>query len=255
MIIRFLATGAIVCGFAAMEGCSSGMDDDAPQDAPSSPGPISFGYDFASGDGSGWQAVFSDFAPAQAPTMELESGVRSLPPELGPGAAYFVQSNNHSDDAFMLLYRRVGAAEGLVPGAGYRVKLAIVIASDAPRGCSGVGGAPGEGVTLKIGAVSHEPHVVLATEGGEHFQVDLDKGNQAVGGADMSVAGNVANNAGPEECASHTFHAFSRVHEHATPVTATASGDLWLLVGTDSGFEGTTQLYYQRIDVTLTPAT
>jgi len=28
---------------------------------------------------------------------------------------------------------------------------------------------------------------------------------------------------------------------------------LWLLVGTDSGFEATTALYYQRIEVTLTP--
>jgi len=28
---------------------------------------------------------------------------------------------------------------------------------------------------------------------------------------------------------------------------------LWLLVGTDSGFEALTGLYYQRIDVTLTP--
>ena len=31
-----------------------------------------------------------------------------------------------------------------------------------------------------------------------------------------------------------------------------AMGALWLLVGTDSGFEGLTALYYQRIEVTLT---
>jgi hypothetical protein len=36
-------------------------------------------------------------------------------------------------------------------------------------------------------------------------------------------------------------------------VNANASGELWLLVGTDSGFEGTTALYYQRIDVRLVP--
>jgi hypothetical protein len=34
-------------------------------------------------------------------------------------------------------------------------------------------------------------------------------------------------------------------------VKSSASGDLWLLVGTDSGFEGQTELYYQRIDVHL----
>ena len=33
--------------------------------------------------------------------------------------------------------------------------------------------------------------------------------------------------------------------------TADAAGRLWLLVGTDSGFEGTTRLYYKTIRVTL----
>jgi hypothetical protein len=36
-------------------------------------------------------------------------------------------------------------------------------------------------------------------------------------------------------------------------VNANSRGELWLLVGTDSGFEGLTALYYQRIDVTLAP--
>jgi hypothetical protein len=36
-------------------------------------------------------------------------------------------------------------------------------------------------------------------------------------------------------------------------VRANPDGTFWLLVGTDSGFEGTTTLYYQRIGVTLTP--
>jgi hypothetical protein len=35
--------------------------------------------------------------------------------------------------------------------------------------------------------------------------------------------------------------------------TASSAGDLWLLVGTDSGYEGTTSLYYQRIEVELIP--
>ena len=49
-----------------------------------------------------------------------------------------------------------------------------------------------------------------------------------------------------------TRYTFSRTHEHPTPVTASADGDLWLLVGTDSGFEGLTRLYYLRFEVELT---
>jgi hypothetical protein len=34
---------------------------------------------------------------------------------------------------------------------------------------------------------------------------------------------------------------------------ADAQGRLWLIVGTDSGFEATTSLWYTRIDVRLVP--
>jgi hypothetical protein len=36
-------------------------------------------------------------------------------------------------------------------------------------------------------------------------------------------------------------------------VAANAAGELWLLVGTDSSFEGPTGLYYQEIEVELVP--
>jgi hypothetical protein len=42
-------------------------------------------------------------------------------------------------------------------------------------------------------------------------------------------------------------------HIRRFAATASDTGELWLLVGTDSGFEGKTTLYYQRISVTLVP--
>jgi hypothetical protein len=44
-----------------------------------------------------------------------------------------------------------------------------------------------------------------------------------------------------------------RAHVHPNAVTANQFGELWLLIGTDSGFEGITSLYYQSISVTLRP--
>ena len=40
---------------------------------------------------------------------------------------------------------------------------------------------------------------------------------------------------------------------NAAPFQAQAgpNGELWLIVGTDSGFEGKTTIYYNRIEVTL----
>ena len=41
----------------------------------------------------------------------------------------------------------------------------------------------------------------------------------------------------------------------STPITITAdaSGRLWLVVGIDSGFEGTTTVYITRVSVSLDP--
>ncbi|HEX3760860.1 MAG TPA: hypothetical protein VHW23_19310 [Kofleriaceae bacterium] len=207
-------------------------------------------YDFADGD-LGWKALFSDFAPDMTESMELEAGVRHLPPELGrPETGYYIQSHNRSDDVFMLLYRHLGVRDGVSPGATYIVRFRITMASDAPAGCSGIGGAPAEAVTLKVGAAHHEPRVVIDDRTGL-FRVTIDKGNQAEGGKEMSVAGDIANGADPSQCNAHRFRTFTRTHQHPTPVTATATGDLWLLVGTDSGYEGLTRLYYERIDVEL----
>jgi hypothetical protein len=208
--------------------------------------------DFAAGD-QGWKALFSDYAPDMAESMELEAGVRSLPPELGrPGTGFYIQSMNRSDDVFMLLSRRIGVSNGVIPGAEYLVRYRITMASDAPAGCAGIGGAPAEGVTLKVGAADHKPTVVIDDRSGSPmFRVTVDKGEQTQGGRDMSVAGDIANGADPSQCDAHRFRTFTRTHQHPTPVTATAAGDLWLLVGTDSGYEGLTGLYYEQVDVEL----
>lgn len=210
-------------------------------------------YDFAAGE-QGWKPLFSDYSPDMTETMELDSGVRSLPPELGPATAYYMQSMNRSDDVFMLLYRRLGASDGVTPGASYVVRYSITMASDAPAGCIGIGGAPGEDVTLKAGAAGHEPSVVVEGSDSPMFRVTIDKGDQSTGGKDMSVAGDITNGGDSSECGTGQFRTFVRTHEHPGPVTATADGDLWLLVGTDSGYEGLTRLYYERIDVELAPA-
>lgn len=223
-------------------GCSSGGRDEV----------VRAHFDFAAGD-QGWKALFSDFAPDMTGSMELEAGVRPLPPELGfPGTGFYLQSMNRSDDVFMLLYRHLGVRDGVKPRAEYTVRFRITMASDAPAGCTGAGGAPAEAVTLKAGAANHEPMVVIDSgSGGPMYQVTVDKGNQTVGGREMSVAGDIANGADPSQCGAGRFRTFTRTHVHPTPVTATAAGDLWLLVGTDSGYEGLTRLYYERIDADL----
>ena len=80
--------------------------------------------------------------------------------------------------------------------------------------------------------------------------MNIDKGNQSNGGESMVVIGHVAHPAvaGQE-------YRLKSLDNSGRPVSVTADGEgrLWLIVGTDSGFEGLSAFYYARIACTLTP--
>jgi hypothetical protein len=208
-------------------------------------------FDFRAGR-QGWEADFADYAPEMVEGLELDAGPRTLPPELGlQGPGFLLSGFNQSDDLYMSLSRRLTAADGIEPERAYSVELSIVFASAAPSGCPGIGGAPGESVFMKAGAAPIEPEPFLDSTDG-HVRMNIDKGNQSEGGLHASVFGDAANGL-PCEPGSEMFVSLRREHRHLPAVSASAAGDLWLLVGSDSGFEGTTSLYYQRIEVKLTP--
>ena len=78
--------------------------------------------------------------------------------------------------------------------------------------------------------------------------MNIDKGNQSKGGASMVVIGNVAHS----EVNGEEFRLKSLDNAN-NPVNATtdSQGGLWLIVGTDSGYEGLSTFYYARIAYTL----
>ncbi len=119
----------------------------------------------------------------------------------------------------------------------------------------GIGGSPGESVYLKAGASTVEPAVYLDSDTG-YYLMNVDKGSGNSGnGTAASVIGDIANGLSAEEVDMENppYVSLERHHEHQYIVTASQDGELWLLVGTDSGFEGLTSIYYQSIAVTLTP--
>lgn len=219
---------------------------------PYSTEPLSIQYDFRNG-AQGWEAGFAEYHRDME--MQLEAGLRPLPPELDvTGTGFYLQGMNRSDDLFMYLSRRLTPDEGIVPGQEYRVSFHIVFASNAPTGAVGIGGAPGESVFLKAGATAVNPEPYLDENGYWMMNVDKGGGNSGEGPA-ATIVGTVQNGLDAEEIdIQHPpYVSLQKTHEHGYTATATNEGELWLLVGTDSGFEGLTGLYYQEISIILTP--
>jgi hypothetical protein len=207
-------------------------------------GPTSLSWDFAT-DTEGWIGAFADYPPNLGTGYDLEYGWSSLPPEVGPGGGLRINGNNHSDDLFMYVTRKI---TGLAPQKRYLLDVVVTIDSNAPSDCGGIGGAPGLDVYFKIGAVSFQPASSLDSKG--QLILNLDKGNQSGGGADMKVVGNIGNTL---LCPNSTYQA-KTLSLSGFSVTSAADGTLWIILGTDSGFEGITTLYYDRIAVTLQPS-
>ncbi|MXY88341.1 MAG: hypothetical protein F4Y92_05740, partial [Dehalococcoidia bacterium] len=195
-------------------------------------------------DAEGWTVDFADL-PVDAPQdlYELDGGHRPLPEGLD-GSGIYVQGHNRSDDLFMFLKRQVG---GLRPNTEYRVALSLDLVTDVAPGLVGIGGSPGESVYVKAGASAVEPTTHVDDIG--HLRMNIDKGNQSTGGADMVVLGDVAH---PD--AMRDYPVIKTLTNAEQPLTVRTDGEgrLWLIVGTDSGFEGLTTLYYAGIAYTLT---
>jgi hypothetical protein len=215
-----------------------------PPNPPNPPRARIVSFDFARG-AQGWVGDFADYPAGSEAFYELEAGIAPLPDDLRGGAtALRLRGNNHSDDLF--LFAR-GPVDGLVPGATYDVRVNLVIASAAPAGAVGIGGAPGEGVSMKAGATTGEP-TTWVDRG--FVLLDADKGNQSTGGANATVIGDLAV-ATTLDAPRFKLKRLAWGRRPALQVTADATGRAWLFAGADSGFEGTTTLYLVRAKARL----
>ncbi|CAN5861471.1 hypothetical protein BH24BAC1_BH24BAC1_11110 [soil metagenome] len=215
-------------------GCDRSEDDPTPTQT------FSFTFD---ADLEGWVNGFSDYsADWDKDRFHFEFQHAPLPGEVNQaGKALMLSGRNISDDLFMFIKRQI---TGLRPNHPYQVTFLVELASRYPEESVGIGGSPGGSVYLKAGASAIEPQSVV--EDG-YYVMNIDKGNQSKGGEDAVVLGTVGI---PGEEFAYQLIQRDNLQEPLQARTD-AAGNLWLIIGTDSGFEGTSTLYYNRIEVTL----
>lgn len=201
-------------------------------------------------DSDHWEGDFADYPVNTEKFYELSWGWDNLPisVESQNGRSLekglFLAGNNHSDDLFMFVRRKI---KGLQPNTWYAANYSILIESNVPARSVGIGGSPGESVHLKVGASTIEPKKV-AVNG--YYHLNVDKGNQAQGGESAIVIGDLANETVDPD---HPAYLPKKLYTNKDflLVKSDSEGDLWIFIGTDSGFEGVTKFYLAQVILQL----
>ena len=204
-------------------------------------------FDFSS-DYQGWAPGFADYPVGKEAEWGIASSLAALPAPLDQSRkGILLTGTNHSDDLFMYITHE---SARLAPNASYAVRFRVTLATNAPRNCAGIGGAPGESVVLKVGATAVAPSRVV--DASQYYRATFDHGSQLAGGRDATPVGNIATS--NTNCSVPRYE-LKEFDTGAAPVavTTTATGQLWLVVGVDSGFEGTTTVYITSVRVAIDP--
>jgi hypothetical protein len=184
---------------------------------------------------------FADYPKGEEAFFQLtyKNGA-ALPPNIyahKPGLK--ISGNNHSDDLFMYAYKKI---KHLKPNTTYQADFSIELASNAPKGSVGAGGSPGDSVYVKIGVVSKKPERYV--DDGNYYRMSLDKGNQKSDGQDMITMGTVG-----VDTEQNRYRLKTLFQEDPWTVSTNPKGEAWVILGTDSGFEGTTTIFYTNLVV------
>jgi hypothetical protein len=177
----------------------------------------------------------------------INSGIFPMPDGL-KRKGFLLQGNNHSDDIDMFLIRRFSVKREKT----YQLRITVDLAGNAPIGAIGVGGDPE--LTVQAAATEISPH---------RFVVDSDN---FVRFPDLEIGPNQLTEVNTNGvCLSEGVLGASvcpppgekipfdlKRGRLSRPITIRPKSDhFWLMIGTSSGFEGLSAIYYTRVKVEL----
>lgn len=195
----------------------------------------------------GWTGDFADYPITDSLHYQLTFDRTKLPAPLDTNTFSLMMSGiNHSDDLMMFIKRKIS---GLIPNTVYNLKFSIDVASKYPTHAAGIGGAPGEAVKVIVNAAAVEPNKIIIDN---YFRLNLVyQPNDPPIDSTLQTIGHV----GVEDTT--TVYTIVNRNNLSDPfkVKTDSNGEVWVLIGTDSGFEGTTTLYYSWVDLTFSIVT
>ncbi|WP_152393313.1 protease inhibitor I9 family protein [Paenibacillus guangzhouensis] len=199
------------------------------------------------GNTDGWIGGFADYPEQDKSIYQLNYSHKPMPKELNnKNKALFLSGVNRSDDLFMFVKKNLLKGSKLKPNTTYSVTFDFEIATNASSGLIGVGGSPGESVYVKAGVTTQEPKPQLNKEG--FYLMNIDKGDQSEDGKNSLLLGNLAKLKSDDD--SYELKTFTNKNNPFI-IKTNAKGDLWIFIGTDSGYESKTSIYIPKINVKI----
>jgi len=194
----------------------------------------------------GWTAFFTEYPDGEQTFYELTSGIRNLPEPLDQTKkAYMLSGNNHSDALQMWLVKQLS---GLTPNTKYLVETEVELASKYPDGSVGIGGSPGNSVHLVNKFAAKGYTTPKGKNEGDNITLILNKVENTPESVLEYELGDVAISGDQ-----YVYKLISRKKSSGISVIQSDNdGKLFAIIGTWSGFEGISTLYYTRIKITLT---
>ena len=234
MIMKLCRKAFCIIFFAVLSSCSLDEKDQAPLLISSAD------FDFSQGE-QGWGPGFADYpaGPDDSILFDLRYAYTDdVPESLLTKRSHMLSGKNLNKDLFMYLKRKV---DQLKPNTDYTITFTIELASNLKNPLS-IGGS----VYLKAGATHIEPKSVI--EAG-NYVLNIDKGDGGIAGEDVITLGDIAT---PANSTGYAVVTRNNTMANSRYIAKTNSeGELWLIVGTDSNLEGSTTVFYTRINVVL----
>ena len=187
----------------------------------------------------GWIPGFADYPadPLDSIAFELKFAYSDPVESMLSKSSVMLSGKNVNRDLFMYIKKKV---EGLEPNKDYTITFNVELASNINSVLPQAAGS----VYLKAGASNTEPKTIVE---GKTRVLNIDKGNESSAGEDMTSLGDIR---GSTDLAGYAFITRNNTMANARYIArSNSNGELWLIIGTDSTLEGTTKVYYTRINV------
>jgi len=239
--IKLLSTIIFSC---LLFSCGSSSEDD-PTKPPPEKEKISLLFEFSE-NAQNFAIEVADYVVEHNDNDKITSEISQLPEPYEYRKGIEFSWFNYSDDIKGYIKKRIDI---LSPSTTYKVDFKVNILTVESEECVGVGGGPGSSVHVKSSILSNEPKRFISNEGGVGtYRVDIDDGQR--GGEDAIYLGSIGL---PISCEAYeespTWEIKSLNNSESFTMTTGATGEAWIYISIDSGFEGASTVYITDVEI------